>query len=101
MASMHNPPHPADTLSPRCPQPLRLSITAAATQLGVSRKTLSEIVNARASVTPEMALRLELAFGKSAASWLGQQAAYDLWALNARRATLGVQALYPPKAVPA
>ncbi len=101
MASMHNPPHPGEILYALWLEPLGLSITAAATQLGVSRKTLSEIVNARASVTPEMALRLELAFGKSAASWLGHQAAYDLWALNARRATLGVQALYPPKAVPA
>lgn len=67
-----------------------LSITTAAEQLGVSRKTLSDVVNGHAAVTPEMALRLELAFGKSAQSGLGHQGAYDLWQLQPRAATLGV-----------
>ena len=58
---------------------------------GKLRKTLSEIVNARAAVSAEMALRLEMAFGKSAQSWLGHQAAYDLWRLDGRRAELGVK----------
>lgn len=59
--------------------------------LKVSRKTLSEIVNGKASVSSEMAVRLELAFGKSAQSWLGHQAAYDLWHLDSKRSELGIK----------
>ncbi len=79
-------------------EPMKLSITAAATHLKVSRKTLSEIVNARASVRSEMALRLELAFGKSAQSWLGHQAAYDLWQLDAKHQEMGIERLAMPDA---
>lgn len=89
--AMHNPPHPGEVLRELWLAPLALSITAAAEQLKVSRKTLSEIVNGRAAVSPEMALRFELAFGKSAASWLGHQSAFDLWQLQDRRKTLGVR----------
>jgi len=91
MTRMHNPPHPGELLRELWLEPLHLSITAAAAQLNVTRKTLSEIVNARAAVSAEMALRLEMAFGKSAQSWLGHQAAYDLWRLDGRRAELGVK----------
>lgn len=87
---MHNPPHPGTILREMWLKPLDLSVTQAAVQLKVSRKTLSEIVNARAAVTPEMAMRLELAFGKSAQSWLGHQAAHDLWQIEPRRATFDV-----------
>ena len=87
---MHNPPHPGDILREMWLAPLNLSITAAAENLKVSRKTLSEIVNGHASITPEMAMRLELAFGKSAQSWLGHQNAYDLWQMQKRVAELGV-----------
>jgi len=90
---MHNPPHPGVILRDMWLLPLDLSITAAAARLKVSRKTLSEIVNGRAAVTPEMAVRLELAFGKSAESWLGHQAAHDLWAMQSRRDGLGVERL--------
>jgi antitoxin HigA-1 len=88
--TLHNPPHAGLILSEMWLKPLGLTITKAAEQLNVSRKTLSELVNARAGVTPEMALRLEMAFGKSADSWLGHQSAYDLWKIQARRKTLGV-----------
>jgi addiction module HigA family antidote len=88
---MHNPPHPGGILHQMWLAPLNLSITAAAKNLKVSRKTLSEIVNGRASITPEMAMRLELAFGKSAQSWLGHQNAYDLWQMQERVAELGVE----------
>lgn len=88
---MHNPPHPGEILQQMWLAPLNLSITAAAENLKVSRKTLSEIVNGRASITPEMAMRLELAFGKSAQSWLGHQNAYDLWQMQERVAELGVE----------
>ncbi len=67
---MQNPPHPGELLSELWIKPLGFSITKTAEDLNVSRKTLSEIVNAKASISPEMALRLELAFGKSAERWL-------------------------------
>jgi addiction module HigA family antidote len=87
---MHNPPHPGELIQELCLEPLGLSITAAARLLGVSRKTLSEIVNGRASVSPEMAMRLSIAFNTSAESWLSNQMEYDLWKLEKRRARLGV-----------
>lgn len=85
-----NPPHPGEILAELWLAPLGVSITKAAEQLKVSRKTLSEIVNGKAAVSAEMALRLELAFGKSAESWLAHQSAYDLWQLQGRRKQLGV-----------
>jgi len=88
---MHNPPHPGTILREMWLKPLDVSITQAAENLRVSRKTLSEIVNAHAAITPEMALRLELAFGKSAQSWLGHQAAHDLWQMRGRKDAMGVQ----------
>jgi addiction module HigA family antidote len=90
---MYDPPHPGEILSDLWLHPLELTITAAAAKLKVSRKTLSEIVNGKASISPEMALRLELAFGKSAESWLAHQAAHDLWQLEAKRESLGVERL--------
>ncbi len=89
--AMFNPPHPGEVLREMWLTPLALSITAAADKLKVSRKTLSEIVNGRAAVSPEMALRLELAFGKSAQSWLGHQSAFDLSRLKAQRKALGIR----------
>lgn len=90
---MHNPPHPGEILRTLWLEPLGLTISGAAAELKVSRKTLSEIVNARSSVSAEMALRLELAFGKSAESWLAHQAAWDLWRLKGRAHRLGVRRL--------
>jgi addiction module HigA family antidote len=90
---MYDPPHPGELLSELWLDPMGLTITEAAAKLKISRKTLSEIINGKASVSPEMALRLELAFGKSAESWLAHQAAYDLWQLEARRESLGVERL--------
>ena len=84
----HNPPHPGDVISGLWLELLGLSVTDAATALGVSRKTLSKIINGGGAVTPEMAVRLELAFGASAQSWLGHQAAYDLWQVARRRKSL-------------
>ena len=89
--AMFNPPHPGEVLREMWLVPMALTITAAAEELKISRKTLSEIVNGRAAVSPEMALRLELAFGKSAQSWLGQQSAFDLWQLQGRRKALGIR----------
>jgi antitoxin HigA-1 len=61
---------------------MNITITDAAEAMGVSRKTLSKIVNGKGSVTPEMAVRLSIALGSSPESWLGHQAAYDLWQIE-------------------
>ena len=76
---MHNPPHPGEILREFCIEPLDLSVTRAAEALGVSRKTLSAILNGRAGISPEMAIRLSKAFDTTAESWLNQQVQYDLW----------------------
>jgi len=88
---MHNPPHPGEILNDLWLKPLGLSITDAAKVLNVSRKTVSEIVNGRASISAEMAVRLELAFGKSAESWLSHQASFDLWLIQQSRSDFGVR----------
>ena len=94
--TLHDPPHPGELLREFWLEPMGLSITAIAKQIHVPRKTLSEVVNGRAAVSPEMAVRLEMALGKSAQSWLGHQSAYDLWQLQAKKASMGVQRLTPP-----
>lgn len=76
---MHAPPHPGEILRTLCLEPLGLSVSETADALSVSRKTLSSILNGRAGISPEMALRLAAAFDTSAESWLNQQAMYDLW----------------------
>ncbi len=76
---MHNPPHPGEALREFCIEPLGISVTEAASALGVSRKTLSAILNGRAGISPEMSIRLAKAFDTSAESWLNQQQQFDLW----------------------
>jgi addiction module HigA family antidote len=90
---MHNPPHPGEILRSLCLEPLGLSVTEAAAGLGVSRKTLSAILNGRAGISPEMAVRLSIAFKTSAESWLNQQLQYDLWRAEKLRKTLRVARL--------
>ena len=87
---MHNPPHPGEIIKSLCLEPLRVTVTEAAKALGVSRKTLSAILNGRAGVSPEMAVRLSIAFGTSSESWLNQQTQYDLWHVEQRRKQLRV-----------
>lgn len=82
---MKNPPHPGSLVLHDCIEPLGLTITDAAAALGVSRFTLSEMVNCKRGISPEMAVRLSKAFGASAESWLTQQALYDLAQLRADR----------------
>jgi addiction module HigA family antidote len=79
---MYNPPHPGEILKNMWLEPLGLTITYVAEHLNVSRKTLSEIVNGHTSISATMAVKLEMAFGKTAASWMGHQAAHDLWAIQ-------------------
>jgi addiction module HigA family antidote len=90
---MHNPPHPGEVLKELCLEPLELSVTRAAEALGVSRKTLSAILNGRAGISPEMALRLSKAFGTTPESWLNQQMHYDLWAAEKQVGKLNVERL--------
>ena len=73
------PTHPGGILKRHYLEPLSLTITEVAKDLGVSRKTLSKIINERGAVTPEMAFRLSKAFGTSAELWLNLQNSYDLW----------------------
>ena len=90
---MHNPPHPGEIIKELCLDPLGLSVTEAADALGVSRKTLSAILNGRAGISPEMAVRLSIAFNTSAESWLNQQAQYELWHAELQREHLKVKRL--------
>ena len=75
---MKNPPHPGTFVLHECIEPLNLTITDAAAALGVTRTTLSELVNGKRGISPEMAVRLSKVFGGSAETWLIQQAQYDL-----------------------
>ncbi len=90
---MHNPPHPGEVLRELCLDPLGISITDAATALGVSRKTLSAILNGRSGISPEMAIRLGKAFDTTPESWLNQQIQYDLWRVEQSSKKLNVQKL--------
>lgn len=90
---MHNPPHPGETLRELCLRPLGISVTDAAAALGVSRKTLSAILNGRSGVSPEMALRLAKAFDTTPESWLNQQMQYDLWEAKKNGELLNVRKL--------
>lgn len=90
---MHNPPHPGEILRTLCLEPLGLSVTEAAKALGVSRKTLSNLLNGRTGISPEMAVRLSIAFDTSAESWLNQQMQYDLWHAEQRRGEINVKKL--------
>jgi len=93
-SQMHNPPHPREVLRELCLEPLGLTITQAAEALGVSRKTLSSILNGRAAISPEMALRLSMAFDTTPESWLNQQTQYDLWVARKESAKIKVKKLY-------
>lgn len=90
---MHNPPHPGEALREFCIEPLGLSVTRVAEALGVSRKTLSAILNGRAGISPEMAIRLSKAFDTSAESWLNQQVQYDLWLAEQHSQDINVEQL--------
>ena len=91
---MHKPPHPGEIIRELCIEPLELSITEVAEGLGVSRKTLSAILNGRAGISPEMALRLSMAFNTTPESWLNQQSRYDLWVARQESPEMKVQKLY-------
>ncbi|MBP6534085.1 MAG: HigA family addiction module antidote protein [Arenimonas sp.] len=90
--TMHNPAHPGEILKALVLDALEVNITEAAEHLNVSRKTLSKVINGNGAITPEMALRLELAFKKPTADhWLRLQNAYDLWQTRQSKNQLNVQ----------
>ena len=92
-APMHRPPHPGQILRELCIEPLGVTVTEAADALGISRKTLSAILNGRAGISPEMAVRLSVAFDTTAESWLRQQMQHDLWLAEQSRKKLRVRRL--------
>ena len=94
---MHNPPHPGASVRYDCLEPLGLSVTDGARVLGVSRKQLSALVNGRAGISPEMAIRLDKAFGGGASTWYQLQAAYDMAQAMRRAGEIRVEA--PPEVV--
>lgn len=79
MPNMHNPPHPGEVLKGLYIDPLNMTLTETADRLGISRKTLSKIVNGKGAITAEMAIRLSKLFSTTPESWLANQASYDLW----------------------
>ena len=89
--SMHNPPHPGEIVREECLEPLGLSVTKGAKALGVSRQTLSNLVNENAGISSEMAIRLEKAFGSDAETWLRLQMQYDVWQARQHEAEIQVE----------
>jgi addiction module HigA family antidote len=82
---MHNPPHPGEVIKKLCMEPLNLTVTSTAKALGVSRKNLSELLNGHIGISPEMAVRLSIAFKTTPESWLTQQMQHDLWELRKKK----------------
>jgi antitoxin HigA-1 len=82
---MKNPPHPGGFILRQCIEPMELTIKDAAEALGVTRTTLSELVNGKRGISPEMAVRLSKVFGGSPESWITQQAHYDVAQVRAGR----------------
>ncbi|MBI3813243.1 MAG: HigA family addiction module antidote protein [Nitrospinae bacterium] len=90
---MYNPPHPGEVIRELCIKPLGVTVTEAAKALGVSRKALSELLNCHTGISPEMAVRLSIAFDTTAESWLTQQMQYDLWKMRQNRKKIKVKHL--------
>ena len=95
MSRMFNPPHPGEILREEVIKPLDVSVTEAARRLGVSRVALSRVLNERAGISAEMAVRLAKTLDSDAELWLRMQAAYDLWQAERR---LGAAKVEPIKA---
>jgi antitoxin HigA-1 len=94
--SMKNPPHPGLSVRRDCLEPLGLSVTEAAKALGVTRQALNNLVNGKGGISPEMAIRLDKAFGGGAETWLGLQLDYDL--AGARKRERGIKVRRIPRA---
>lgn len=90
---MYDPAHPGEILKELCLDPLELTVTQVAQTLGVARKTLSELVNGRAGVSPEMAIRLAKAFRTTPDFWMNLQKQYDLWHARQKMGDLQIEPL--------
>jgi addiction module HigA family antidote len=91
LMAMRNPPHPGGIVRRQCLDTFDLSVTEAAKGLGVTRQALSDLVNGKAGISVEMAIRLSKAFGSSPETWLSLQMAYDLWQARERLRSLKVR----------
>ncbi len=91
---MKNPPHPGEIIREDCIVPLGLTITQVAQALGVTRKTLSQLLNGHTGISPEMSVRLSKAFGRTPEGWLALQAAYDLAQIAKAAASIDVKPLF-------
>ena len=94
---MKNPPHPGGSIRRACLVPLGLSVTDGAKTLGVTRQTLTKIINGKSGISPEMAIRLTKAFGSTAETWLRMQVAYDLAAARKDEAKIKVYRQHVPQ----
>lgn len=92
--TMKTPPHPGEIIRDLCLKPLGLTVTQAAQGLGVARKTLSMLLNGHAGISPEMAVRLSQAFGRSPESWLQLQVQYDLAQVKSSAKEINIKPLY-------
>ena len=95
---MKNPPHPGKVVRVACLEPLGLNVTEGAKVLGVSRQALSNLVNGRAGMSAEMAIRLAKAFGSTTETWIRLQAAYDVARAQAREDEIKVERYEPQPA---
>jgi len=93
--TMHSPPHPGGIVRRQCLEPLDLTVTEAAKGLGVTRQAFSDLVNERAGISVDMAIRLSKAFGSSAEMWIGLQTAYDLAQARGRLRSIKVRHFAP------
>ena len=93
---MKNPPHPGRIVRQECLEPLGLSVTDAAKALGVSRNAVSELVNERRGISPEMAIRLSKAFGSTPEAWAGLQFDYDMAQAKKHADDINVQRVPTP-----
>ena len=95
---MHDPAHPGEVIREVCLKPLSLTVTAAATALGVTRKALSDLLNGHSGVSPEMAIRLEKVGWSQADFWLRMQLQRDFWVTRQRSDQIVVRARFPAAA---
>ena len=93
------PVHPGEIIKEDCLEPLGLSVTEAAKGLGVARSTLSKVLNGRAAISPEMAVKLGEAFGTGPAIWIRMQTTYDLWHAEQTVSREGIAHFYPKLSV--
>jgi len=88
---MYDPPHPGELVRHECLEPLGLTVTEGARALGVTRQALNNLVNGKSGISPEMAIRLDKAFGGGAETWLQMQMNYDLWHAKQRARRIKVK----------